>query len=135
VCRATCTVLGFHPEDNFADDSGSVGELAPNCAAKIVDTNGETLPANSPGELYIRGPNVCKGYYNNPVATREIMTKDGWMKTGDVAYYDATGKFYIVDRKKELIKVKGNQVAPAELEGLLLDNPKVLDAAVIGVPV
>lgn len=58
------------------------------------------LPANTPGELYIRAPNVCKGYYNNPKATKETFTHDGWLKTGDIAYYSSIGKFYIVDRKK-----------------------------------
>lgn len=91
-----------------------------------------------------------KGYWNKPEATKETLTPDGWLKTGDIAYMDEDGKFYIVDRKKvglsrstavqahvnfmqELIKVKGNQVAPAELEALLLDHPAVADVAVIGV--
>jgi 4-coumarate--CoA ligase len=74
-----------------------------------------------------------KGYWNKPEATRETITPDGWLRTGDVAYVDEHKNFFIVDRKKELIKVKGLQVAPAELEALLLDNPDVQDAAVIGV--
>lgn len=86
------------------------------------------------GELWVRAPNVMKGYWNKPEATKETLTPDGWLKTGDIAYVDEQGKFYIVDRKKELIKVKGNQVAPAELEALLLEHPAIADAAVIGVP-
>jgi 4-coumarate--CoA ligase len=84
------------------------------------------------GELWIRGPNVMKGYWRNPLATAATLTPSGWLKTGDIAYVDAHGKFFIVDRIKELIKVKGNQVAPAELEALLLEHPAVADAAVIG---
>ncbi|KAK5673902.1 hypothetical protein LTS12_029666 [Elasticomyces elasticus] len=75
-----------------------------------------------------------KGYWRNPKATQETKTEDGWLRTGDIAYIDDNGKFYIVDRIKELIKVKGNQVAPAELEAVLLDHPAIADAAVIGVP-
>jgi 4-coumarate--CoA ligase len=85
------------------------------------------------GELWVRGPNIMKGYWNKPEATKETLTPDGWLKTGDIAYVDEEDKFYIVDRKKELIKVKGNQVAPAELEALLLEHPAIADAAVIGV--
>lgn len=86
------------------------------------------------GELWVRGPNVMKGYWNNPKATAETLTPDGWLKTGDISYVDEEGRFFIVDRKKELIKVKGNQVAPAELEALLLEHPAIADAAVIGMP-
>lgn len=84
------------------------------------------------GELWVRAPNVMKGYWRNPEATEATKTPDGWLRTGDIAYVDENGKFFIVDRKKELIKVKGNQVAPAELEALLLDHPAIADAAVIG---
>lgn len=76
-----------------------------------------------------------KGYWRKPAATAETLTPDGWLKTGDVCYYDSANRFFIVDRKKELIKVRGNQVAPAELEGLLLEHPSVADAAVVGVTV
>jgi 4-coumarate--CoA ligase len=86
------------------------------------------------GELWVRAPNIMKGYWKRPDATRDTLTPDGWLKTGDIAYVDDAGKFYIVDRKKELIKVKGHQVAPAELEALLRAHPAIADAAVIGVP-
>jgi len=133
MTETTCTVLSHHPNDK-TDDHGSVGELMPNCEGRIVDESGNCLPANSAGELLVRAPNVCKGYWNNPKATKEMFTERGrWLKTGDIAYYDGLGKFYIVDRKKELIKVMGNQVAPAELEGVLLEHPKVADVAVVGV--
>lgn len=74
-----------------------------------------------------------RGYYNNPKATTETITSDGWLRTGDIGYYNDKGKWFIVDRKKELIKVKGNQVAPAELEGLLLEHPGIVDVAIIGI--
>lgn len=85
------------------------------------------------GELCVKGPNVFVGYLNNPEATRNAMTADGYFKTGDVGYQDQDGNFYITDRVKELIKYKGFQVAPAELEGLLASNPVINDVAVIGV--
>lgn len=104
----------------------------------LISEDGTTeITARGPdarGELWVRAPNVMKGYWRNPKATAETKTPDGWLKTGDIAYVDEDGKFFIVDRKKELIKVKGNQVAPAELEALLLGHPAIADAAVIGVP-
>jgi 4-coumarate--CoA ligase len=84
------------------------------------------------GEALVKGPIVCNGYLSNPAATKEAFTPDGWFRTGDIIAF-RNGQFYIVDRKKELIKYKGLQVAPAELEALLLSNPKIKDAAVIGV--
>jgi 4-coumarate--CoA ligase len=106
------------------------------------------VPKGQPGELWINAPSVMKGYWRNEKATKETLTPDGWLKSGDIGFYDEGGFVHIVDRRKvrslyiisytdnlkELIKVKGNQVAPAELEGLLLDHPAVGDAAVIGVP-
>ena len=86
------------------------------------------------GELWCYGPNIMKGYWNNRKATENTLTPDGWLKTGDIAYVDQDGMFFIVDRLKELIKVKGNQVAPAELEALLLEHEAIADAAVIGMP-
>jgi 4-coumarate--CoA ligase len=128
-------VLGWNPNEKVS--SNSVGELNANCEAVIMseDSMSEitTRGPSARGELWVRGPNVMKGYWRNPKATAETKTRDGWLKTGDIAYVDEEGKFFIVDRMKELIKVKGNQVAPAELEALLLDHPAVADAAVIGV--
>ncbi|CAG9101518.1 unnamed protein product [Plutella xylostella] len=95
---------------------------------------GKPVPIGEQGELYIRGPTVMKGYHKNEKATKETMTEDGFFKTGDLGYYDPNNGLYISDRIKELIKVKGLQVAPAELEGLLRSHPAVADAAVIGIP-
>ncbi|KAK2750408.1 hypothetical protein FQN57_003888 [Myotisia sp. PD_48] len=132
MTEVTCSLLGWDP--SLKGSNASVGELNPNCEAKIMDEEGiRELGRNQRGELWVKGPNVMKGYWGKPKETQETMTEDGWLKSGDIAYVDETGKFYIVDRKKELIKVKGNQVAPAELEGVLLDHPAVADAAVIGV--
>ena len=91
------------------------------------------LPVGETGELWIKGPNVFKGYHNNPEGTKNALTEDGYLKTGDVGHQDENGNFYITDRVKELIKYKGFQVPPAELEGLLISHPKVNDVAVIGI--
>jgi acyl-CoA synthetase (AMP-forming)/AMP-acid ligase II len=111
---------------------GSIGQLIPNTEARLVDpasgADGDT------GELWIRGPQVMTGYLGNAPATAETIDGDGWLHTGDIATVDADGWFTVVDRLKELIKYKGYQVAPAELEGLLLTNPAIADAAVVGVP-
>jgi len=134
--RCTCSLLGWEVTD-FCD-SNAVGEPNANCEAKIMSEDGQQeITERGPqarGELWCRGPNVMKGYWRNPKATAETLTPDGWLKTGDIAYVDEHGKFFIVDRKKELIKVKGNQVAPAELEALLLEHPAIADVAVIGMP-
>jgi len=113
---------------------GSCGELVSRTLAKIVDINtGEALGPNQEGELCVFGPQVMKGYYNNEKATQETVDTEGWLHTGDIAIYDEDNQFFIVDRLKELIKVKGLQVAPSELEDLLRRHPAVLDVAVIGV--
>lgn len=93
------------------------------------------LGANESGELWVRGPQVMRGYWRNPKATAETLTPDGWLRTGDIAYYDEEGKFFIAGRLKELIKVKGLQVAPAELDGVCLECDGVADAAVVGVTI
>jgi acyl-CoA synthetase (AMP-forming)/AMP-acid ligase II len=118
-----------------ATPAGSVGQLVPDAEARLVDPeSGRDAPAGASGELWMRGPMVMQGYLNNPAATAATIDTDGWLHTGDVARVDAAGNFYIVDRLKELIKYKGFQVAPAELEALLLTHPEVADAAVIGLP-
>lgn len=113
-------------------DSATVGWLLPGTEARLVDP--ETGEDSSRGELWVRGPQVTKGYLNDEKATKEAFSEGGWFKTGDVAVVDESGQFEIVDRIKELIKSKGHQVAPAELESVLLSHPNVLDAAVIGIP-
>lgn len=115
------------------DDTGSVGELLPNSECKLLDDEGREVGTGEPGEVYIRGPNVCLGYWRNEEATRELIGADCWLRTGDVAVVNEKGCFWIVDRKKELIKVNALQVAPAELESVLLENKDVADAAVVGI--
>ncbi|XP_052749582.1 uncharacterized protein LOC113510928 [Galleria mellonella] len=112
----------------------SVGNPMPSTEVRIVDSNLKNLGPNETGELLVRGPQVMRGYKNNPEANRETFTEDGWFRTGDMAVVDDNGDITIADRIKELIKVKGFQVPPAELEGVLRDHPSVLDVAVIGVP-
>lgn len=118
----------------------SVGVLIPNVEAKLVDTEtGAEIEEHgadgltAPGELWVRGPNVMLGYLNRPEATAETIDADGFLHTGDIATHHIDGYFTIVDRLKELIKYKGYQIAPAELEALLLSHPRIQDAAVIGV--
>jgi acyl-CoA synthetase (AMP-forming)/AMP-acid ligase II len=112
---------------------GSVGALIPNTEARLVDPEtGEDVPEGEAGEIWVRGPQVMKGYLNNPAATTETLLEDGWLRTGDIGRIDENGFFFIVDRLKELIKYKGYQVPPAELEAVLVSHPKVKDAGVIG---
>ncbi|HEX8647103.1 MAG TPA: 4-coumarate--CoA ligase family protein [Thermoleophilaceae bacterium] len=114
---------------------GSIGQALPNTECRLVDPeSGKDVGEGEPGELWIRGPQVMKGYLNNEEATRHTVDDDGWLHTGDIATVDSDGFFQIVDRLKELIKYKGFQVAPAELEALLITHPEVQDVAVIGVP-
>jgi acyl-CoA synthetase (AMP-forming)/AMP-acid ligase II len=126
-------------KSRFADvertPPGSVGPLIPNTEARLVDPDtGEDVAEGEEGEIWIRGPQVMKGYLNNPEATAETLVEDGWLRTGDIGRVDENGFFYVVDRLKELIKYKGYQVPPAELEAVLVSHPKVRDAGVIGVP-
>ncbi|KAI0156769.1 acetyl-CoA synthetase-like protein [Xylariaceae sp. FL1272] len=138
TCTATCW------DYRNLRRSSAVGEIVPNIKIRIMKTDGsgEITVANERGELWVAGPILMKGYWNKPEATAGTVhiDPDGtrWLKTGDVAYierYEPGGELHIVDRIKELIKVKGNQVAPAELEAVLLDNPAVADVAVVGVTI
>lgn len=114
---------------------GTTGLLAATMEAKVVDTvTGKALPPNHKGELWLRGPTIMKGYFGNDEATASTLDSEGWLKTGDLCYIDEDGFLFVVDRLKELIKYKGFQVAPAELEELLLSNPEITDAAVIPYP-
>lgn len=115
-------------------DAASVGPCLPNTESKVVDATGIELGIGQLGELCVRGPQIMKGYLNNPESTAATIDRDGWLHTGDLGYSDGNGAFVIVDRLKELIKYKGLQVAPAELEGVLLSHPLVADSAVIRVP-
>lgn len=113
---------------------GTVGKLIAGTEMRVVslDDPGKDLPAGESGEILIRGPQVMKGYLGRPDATAAMIDEDGWLHTGDVGHVDADGWLFVVDRVKELIKYKGFQVAPAELEALLLTHPGIADAAVIG---
>ncbi|WPP68916.1 AMP-binding protein [Acinetobacter pittii] len=128
------------PIGNNKISKGSVGLIVPNMEFKVVDVEtGEDIPAvpdgrTRSGELWIRGPNVMLGYLGNEAATLSTITSDGWLRTGDIAEVGPYQEVYIVDRLKELIKYKGYQVAPAELEALILQHPAIADVAVVGHP-
>ena len=128
----TSPVTHLVPPDQSEGRGGKIGMPLPDTEARIVDP--ESGDDAERGELWIRGPQVMKGYLNNAEATADTIDGDGWLHTGDVAEVDDEGHFEIVDRLKELIKYKGFQVPPAELEALLLTHPRVSDAAVIGIP-
>jgi len=114
---------------------GKVGVLVPGTECRIVDPeSGADAPMGTAGEVWVRGPQVMKGYLNNPEATAATVDGDGWLHTGDIGVMDDDGFLQVTDRLKELIKVKGYQVAPAELEALLLTHPCIADAAVIPIP-
>src|ERR1041384_438106 len=114
---------------------GSVGVAAPNTECKIIDLGtGEPVGPRQKGEICVRGPQIMKGYLNKPEATAQTIDGEGWLHTGDIGYADEDGHFFVVDRAKELIKYKGFQVPPAELEAVLLTHPCVADAAVIPCP-
>ncbi|KAF4120892.1 Acyl-CoA synthetase (AMP-forming)/AMP-acid ligase II [Geosmithia morbida] len=110
---------------------GSLGPLLPNILMRLVDDDENDVKPGEPGEALLKGPIIMQGYHNNDKANQETFTEDGWMRTGDILRVE-DGELFVVDRKKELIKYKGLQVAPAELEGLISSHPAVVDAAVIG---
>ncbi|XP_010488122.1 PREDICTED: 4-coumarate--CoA ligase 2 isoform X2 [Camelina sativa] len=123
--------LGFAKEP-FPVKSGACGTVVRNAEMKIVDPDtGDSLPRNKSGEICIRGRQIMKGYLNDPMATASTIDKDGWLHTGDVGFIDDNDELFIVDRLKELIKYKGFQVAPAELESLLITHPEINDVAVV----
>jgi len=129
----TSPVTHCTPDDDPAKNKpGCIGPLLPNTECRVVDWGtGENLGPNQDGELWIRGPQVMQGYLNNREATATTIDEEGWLHTGDIGHADADGYFTIADRLKELIKYKGYQVPPAELEAVLLSHPAVADAAVI----
>jgi 4-coumarate--CoA ligase len=129
MTEVTCSCL--HVPGGMDDRSGSVGYIDPNSEMKLVDENGKEVGVGERGEICVRGPNICLGYWGNDKATKETFDEDRFLRTGDVAIRDDKGWYWIVDRKKELIKVKGFQVAPAELEAVLLENEHIADAAVV----
>lgn len=122
-----------HATPSGMSKPGSVGVTVPNTEVNIVDAVTQvSLGVDEDGEVWVRGPQVMRGYLNNEVATKSTLDDKGWLHTGDVGHIDGDGHLFIVDRLKELIKYKGFQVAPAELEALLLTHPQIADAAVIG---
>ncbi|EXJ71988.1 uncharacterized protein A1O5_04491 [Cladophialophora psammophila CBS 110553] len=158
MTETTCVASRFWYPEN--DSTGSIGRFIPNLDAKIVDEQDNDITAvGAKGELLVRGPTIIRGYYKNPAANREAFDEEGHFRTGDIVSCGrmlddnttiqadgrsvdetinetaATAKWYILDRKKELIKVRGFQVSPAELEKVLLQHPAIVDAAVIGVKV
>lgn len=132
MTEGTYAYLG---QDDQHHTIGSVGVLLKGVRGKVVDTQtGKTLGPNESGEIHFKGDNLMSGYIGNPQATQETIDSDGWIHTGDIGYYNENGEWYVVDRIKELIKYKGFQVPPAEIEALLLEHKGIKDAGVIGQP-
>ncbi|EPQ51344.1 acetyl-CoA synthetase-like protein [Gloeophyllum trabeum ATCC 11539] len=131
----TTPVAFLLPPKDCIRKVGSVGRLVPHLEARLLSEEDVDIDETKEesGELWLRGPSIMKGYLNNVEATQNSITRDGWFKTGDVAQVDEDGYWYIVDRRKELIKYKGFQVPPAELEQMLIQHPEIADVAVIGV--
>lgn len=120
------TRIGEHHETT------TVGKLLPELEARLLDAQGAAVPAGEVGELWVRGPNLMKGYYRNPQATMEALTADGWLNTGDLARFDADGNLFIVGRSKELIIRSGFNVYPPDVEAVLNAHPEVVMSAVVG---
>jgi acyl-CoA synthetase (AMP-forming)/AMP-acid ligase II len=122
------------PDQAASAPPGTVGKLFPSTEARLVSVEtGADVGIGEEGEIWIRGPQRMKGYFGRPEETDTLIDADGWLHTGDIGTVDENGWWFVVDRVKELIKYKGYQVAPAELEAVLLASPDVADAAVIGV--
>lgn len=119
---------------NLSQYNGTIGLPIPSTEISIRDDDGKELGLNTPGELWVRGPQVMREYWKQPEKTKEVLTEDGWLKTGDVAVVDPDGFVKIVDRKKDLILVSGFNVYPNEVEDVIALHPKVKEVAVVGVP-
>ncbi|VEN47280.1 unnamed protein product [Callosobruchus maculatus] len=134
----TSPIVCFHPNEieTKTNIGGSVGKPIPATLLKVInpdDPSGTPLGVHQKGELLVKGPQVMEGYHNRPEETKNAFL-DGWLRTGDIVHYNEDGFVFVSDRLKELIKVKGYQVPPAELEEIIRDIPEVEDAAVIGIP-
>ncbi|KAJ5112880.1 hypothetical protein N7456_001414 [Penicillium angulare] len=129
----TSPITHTQPWGEWYDSVGSVGKMMPSLTAKYMSSDGDEVADGESGELYLKGPSIFKGYWKNRQATEDSFTEDGYFRTGDVGFQDHNHNFYITDRVKELIKFNGYQVAPAELEGLLIAHPSIVDVAVFGV--
>jgi long-chain acyl-CoA synthetase len=113
---------------------GTIGLPAPSTDVRIVDDSGNVLPQGEVGEIQCLGPQVMKGYWNQPEATAEVINAEGWLSTGDIGFMHPDGFFQIVDRKKDMILVSGFNVYPNEVEDVVITHPKVLEVAALGVP-
>jgi acyl-CoA synthetase (AMP-forming)/AMP-acid ligase II len=134
MTEATCAIA-VDSNDRAIRKLGSCGRLLPGCEARVVGVTSETgLGVGEIGEIWLRGPHIMKGYWNQPAANAETLMEDGWMRTGDLGCFDSGGHVFLVDRLKELIKYNALQVAPAELEDIIQSHAAVLDAAVVGAP-
>lgn len=129
---------GFHTYTRFADDpeavTGTVGQAASGMGLRLIDEQGRDIPAGAEGEIAAQGPSVHLGYHRNPAANAELFTADGWFRTGDLGQFDAAGNLKIVGRLKEMINRGGKKFFPREIEEILYTHPKVLHAAIVGVP-
>lgn len=128
-CSPAVCINPLHEEYN-----GSIGLPVPSTEVSIRDDEFNELPVGQEGELCVRGPQVMRGYWNKPRETAEVLTQDGWLKTGDIAYMDDKGYFYVTDRKKDMILVSGFNVYPKEIEAVASSHPGVFESAAIGVP-
>ncbi|MGL5290609.1 MAG: long-chain-fatty-acid--CoA ligase FadD [Vibrionaceae bacterium] len=127
-------LVSAYPYD-LTQYNGSIGLPVPSTEIRIVDDAGSPQPlASSTGELHVRGPQVMQGYWQQPKATREVLSADGWLATGDVVQFDSDGFLHVIDRKKDVINVSGFNVYPTEIEDVVMQNKKVLEVAAIGVP-
>jgi long-chain acyl-CoA synthetase len=129
----TSAGITANSRQDYSDKPDSVGPAAPVCDVKVVDENGKQLAAGELGELWVRGPNVVKGYWQQPEATANAFT-DGWFHTGDVGKIDAQGFIYLLDRLKDMIIRGGENIYCAEVEAALSDHPAVVTACVFGLP-
>jgi long-chain acyl-CoA synthetase len=127
-----CAPLVAAYPHNLVDYNGSIGLPVPSTDVRIVDDEGNVLSNDQTGELQVRGPQVMKGYWQRPEATKDVLTDDGWLSTGDVVRFDDEGFLHIVDRKKDMILVSGFNVYPNEIEDVIALHPKVLEVAAIG---
>ena len=132
-CSPVVTTTSDLDRETALAKIGSIGRVLPGVEVRVVDENGDNVLRGDSGEIWVRGPNVFRGYFEDPRATERALTPDGWLRTGDVAVVDEDGFLYLVDRAKDLIIVSGFNVYPTEVEEAILEHPAVAQAAVVGV--